>query len=100
MAIAASVVEMARAERFTGIEELFAPPLRAVVSAETIRPRGPPRSARIGPVAAVGAPVSEPAGNGLVRVSIPVVGERGGLTVVVSVDERRPAERPAARAAG
>jgi dienelactone hydrolase len=86
VAIAASVVEMARAERFAGIEELFAPPLRSVVSAETIRTAWTAEMARIGPVAAVGPPVSEPAGNGLVRVSTPVTGERGGLTVVMSVD--------------
>ena len=36
-AIAASVIEMLRAERFAGIEELFAPPLRAAVSAATIQ---------------------------------------------------------------
>jgi dienelactone hydrolase len=86
-AIAASVVAMARAERFTGIEELFAPPLRSVVSAETIQTAWTAEAARIGPVAAVGTPVSEPAGNGLVRVSTPVTGKRGGLTVVVSVDD-------------
>ncbi len=86
VAIAASVIEMARAERFTGIEELFAPPLRAAVSAETIQAAWAAETARIGPVAAVGPPLSEPAKGGLVRVSTPVSGERGGLTVVVSID--------------
>jgi hypothetical protein len=87
VAIAASVIEMARAERFTGIEELFAPALRAVVSAATIQTAWTAEAAKIGPIAAVGAPVSEPAVNGLVRVSTPVTGERGGLTVIVSVDD-------------
>lgn len=86
VAIAASVVDMARAERFTGIEELFAPPLRAAVSAETIQTAWTVEAAKIGPVTTVGQPVSEPAVNGLVRVSTPVTGENGGLTVVVSVD--------------
>ena len=87
VAIAASVIEMARAERFAGIEELFAPPLRAVVSAATIQTAWTAEAAKIGPVTAVGPPVSEAAVNGLVRVSTPVTGERGGLTVVVSVDD-------------
>ena len=85
--IAASVVAMARAERFAEIEELFAPSLRAVVSAETIRAAWTAEAAKIGQVRAVGTPLGEPAANGLVRVSTGVTGERGGLTVVVSVDE-------------
>ena len=87
VAIAASVIEMARAERFTGIEELFAPPLRAAVSAATIQIAWTAEAAKIGSVKTVGTPVSESAGNGLVRVSTPVTGEHGGLTVVVSVDD-------------
>ena len=61
VAIAASVIEMARAERFAGIEELFAPPLRAVVSAATIQTAWTAEAAKIGPVTAVGLPVSEAA---------------------------------------
>jgi hypothetical protein len=87
VAIAASVVDMARAERFAGIEELFAPPLRAAVSAEMIQTAWTVEAAKIGPVTSVGTPVSEPAGDGLVRVSTPVTGEHGGLTVVVSVGD-------------
>jgi len=87
VAVAASVIEMARAGRFAGIEELFAPPLRAAVPAAAIQTAWTAEAAKIGPVAAVGPPVSEPAGSGLVRVSTPVTCEHGGLTVVVSVDE-------------
>jgi hypothetical protein len=72
VAIAASVIEMARAGRFAGLEELFAPPLRAVVSAATIQTAWTAEATRIGPVKAVGTPVSEPAVSGLVRVSTPV----------------------------
>lgn len=86
-AVAASVVEMARDARFAAIEELFAPRLREAVSAETIRAAWAAEIAKIGPVQAVGAPLSEPFGVGLVRVSTPVSGEHGGLTVVVSVDQ-------------
>ena len=87
VAVAASVIEMARAGRFAGIEELFAPPLRVAVPAAAIQTAWTAEAAKIGPVAAVGPPVSEPAGSGLVRVSTPVTCEHGGLTVVVSVDE-------------
>src|ERR1700743_2388777 len=76
--VAASVIEMLRVERFPGIEELFAPRLRAAVSAETLPAAWIAEAAKIGPVAAVGTPVSEPFGDGLVRVSTPVTGERGG----------------------
>ena len=87
LAVATSVIEMARDARFSGIEELFAPRLRAAVSAETIRAAWTAEITRIGPVQAVGVPRGEPFGDGLVRVSTPVTGAHGGLTVVVSVDQ-------------
>jgi uncharacterized protein len=86
-AIAAAVVAMAREERFTEIEELFAPRLRAVVSAETLQIGWAGEISGAGPVSAVGEPTSEPAKAGLVRVSVPVTCEHGGLTVVMSVDD-------------
>jgi dienelactone hydrolase len=85
--IAASVIELLRDERFSDIEELFAPRLRAAVSAQTIRTAWTAEAVKTGPIVAVGTPVSEPFGDGLVRVSTPVTGERGGLTLVVSVDD-------------
>jgi uncharacterized protein len=85
--VAASVIEMARAGRFAEIEELFAPRLRAAVSAETVRAAWTAEAAKIGSVGTIGTPITEPMANGLMRVSTPVTGERGGLTVVVSVDE-------------
>jgi dienelactone hydrolase len=87
LAVAVSVIELAREERFSAIEVLFAPRLRAAVSAETIRTAWTAEIAKIGPVRAVGEPVSEPFGEGLVRVSTPLTGDHGGLTVVVSVDQ-------------
>jgi uncharacterized protein len=80
-AIAITVAEMARDGRFAEIEDLFAPPLRAVVSAETLRAAWDDEMARRGPLSVTGEPVSEPA-----RVSVPVTCEHGGLTVVMSVD--------------
>ncbi|MEU8148716.1 alpha/beta fold hydrolase [Nonomuraea sp. NPDC048901] len=86
-ATAMAVVEMAENGHFADIERLFAPPLRAVVSAEALRAEWEGLISRIGPISALGTPVSEPVKAGLTRVSVPVTCERGGLTVVMSVDE-------------
>lgn len=86
-AVATAVVAMVRDGRFADIEELFAPPLRAVASAETLRVGWESQISRIGPICAVGEPISEPAKAGLVRISVPVTCERGGLTMVISVDD-------------
>ena len=85
--VAMAVVEMAAEGRFADVEELFAPRLRAAASAETLRVGWEGEISRIGPVSAIGGPGSEPAKAGLVRVSVPVTCERGGLTVVMSVDD-------------
>ncbi|MCF6468364.1 hypothetical protein FAF44_08140 [Nonomuraea sp. MG754425] len=96
VAIAAAVVELARGGRFADIEASFAPALRAAVSAETLQVAWESQLARIGAISAVGTPISEPAPGSpvtasgtaeLVRVSVPVTYERGGLTVVMVVDE-------------
>jgi dienelactone hydrolase len=89
VAIGAAVVGMARAERFAEVERLFAPRLRAVVSAETVRVGWLGEIARVGPVTDVGEPVSEPFEGepGLIKVSVPVTCERGELLVVMTVDE-------------
>ncbi|MFB7716285.1 alpha/beta fold hydrolase [Nocardia sp. NPDC056100] len=85
-AIATTVAELARAERFSAIEELFAPRLRAVVSGETVRVGWNTEIARIGAVREIGSPGTESIDAELVRVSVPVECERGGLTLIVSVD--------------
>lgn len=84
--VARAVVDMATEGRFADVEELFAPRLRAAASAATLRVGWETEIAKAGPVSAVGEPVREPAKAGLVRVSVPVTCERGGLTVVMSVD--------------
>jgi uncharacterized protein len=83
-ATATEVVHLARDGRFAEIEDRFAPPLRAAVSARTLQAAW---AAETGTVRAVGEPTTEPGDAGLVRVSVPVTGERGGLTVVMSVDD-------------
>src|SRR5690348_15649665 len=86
-AIATRIVELARNERFAEIERFFAPPLRAVVSAESLKVGWENEIGKNGPVSAIGALVCEPVKAGLVRVSVPVTCERGTLTVVMSVDD-------------
>src|SRR5262245_49862545 len=85
-AIATRVVESLRNGRFAEIERFFAPPLRAVVSAETLRIGWELELDKCGLVSAIGEPVREPVKEGLIRVSVPVTCERGTLTVVMSVD--------------
>src|SRR5690348_12197654 len=53
------VVEPARSGHFAEIETLFAPPLRAVVSAETLQIGWESEIGKNGPVTAVGEPNSE-----------------------------------------
>ncbi|GAA2206285.1 alpha/beta hydrolase [Nonomuraea monospora] len=88
-AVAVSVVEMAREGRFEEVEALFAPSLRAVVSAQVLRVAWEGEVvAKRGGVSGVGRPVSEAADAGLVRVSVPVACREGGFTLVTVVDER------------
>ena len=86
-AVATAVVDMATEGRFADVEELFAPRLRAAASAETLRVGWEGEISRIGPVSAVGGPVSGPGTAGLVRVSVAVTCERGGFLVLMSVDD-------------
>lgn len=86
METAVRVVRMAVEHRFAEIETLFAPRLRAVVSAATLRDAWLGEIARLGPVVGIGEPVSEPGVAGLVRVTVPVTCARGVLGVAMSVD--------------
>ncbi|WP_410610514.1 hypothetical protein [Amycolatopsis sp. lyj-109] len=86
-AVALAVVDMVTAGRFADAEERFAPRLRAAASAATLRVGWETEIAKAGPVRAVGGPVREPAKAGLIRVSVPVTCERGGLTVIMSIDD-------------
>lgn len=75
-----------RAERFDEAVELFAPPLRAAVSAAALRLAWVTEVAGHGGFESVEEPVDEAADKaGLVRVSIPVTCTSGSFAVVVSV---------------
>ncbi|WP_405623632.1 hypothetical protein [Streptomyces sp. NBC_00076] len=83
---AALVVEWARDGRFREITALFAPPLRAALTAEALQAVWLAETAGSGPVTDLGEPSSEPLPPDLIRVSVPVVCERGQFTAVMSVD--------------
>ena len=85
--VARAVVEMARDGQFAGIAKLFAPPLAAVVSTNALKEVWATEIAKIGSISAVGEVTSETMPAGLVRVSVPLTGERGTLTVFMSVDD-------------
>ena len=87
-ALAITVVEMARNGRFGEMESLFAPPLRAVVSAETVRDAWGVEISKRGPVSTIGEPMSEQVTAELVRVIVPVTCEHGELTVRMAVDRQ------------
>lgn len=82
-----AVLDMAQAGRFAELRDLFAPQLRPMVTAEALQAAWAAELGRKGPVSSVGAPVSEPAGAGVVVVKIPVTYERGAMTVVVAVHD-------------
>jgi dienelactone hydrolase len=82
-----AVLERAQAGRFAEIREMFAPPLRALVTAESLRAVWAAELGRHGTVTSIGAPVTDPAGPGGVLVKIPVTFERGQLTVLVAVSD-------------
>ena len=80
-ALAITVVEMIRDGRFGEIEKMFAPPLRAVVSAETVRDAWGAEISKRGSVSMIGEPTSEQVTAELVRVIVPVTCEHGELVV-------------------
>lgn len=80
------VVEWARDGRFGKIAALFAPPLRAALTAEALQAAWLVETAGSGPVTDLGEPSSEALRPDLIRVSVPVVCERGQFTAVMSVD--------------
>ncbi|MFD0154699.1 dienelactone hydrolase family protein [Streptomyces sp. NPDC055721] len=83
---AVMVVELAREGRFREIAALFALPLRAALTAETLQAAWLAETAGTGPVTDLGDPSSEILRPDLTRVGVPLVCERGQFTAVMSVD--------------
>jgi dienelactone hydrolase len=82
-----TVLDLVRAGRFAEVRDMFAPSLRAMVTAELLQAAWTGELGRHGPVTAIGAPVSDPAGPGGTLVKIPVSLEQAEITVVVSVSD-------------
>ncbi|MFJ7199903.1 MULTISPECIES: alpha/beta fold hydrolase [unclassified Streptomyces] len=82
---ARGLAALLQAERFDEIVELFAPPLRAAVSAEALRLAWAAEAAGRGGVRAVDEPVVEAGEADPVRVHIQVTCASGGFTVITSV---------------
>jgi hypothetical protein len=82
-----SALELARAGRFAEVCELFAPPLRPLVTAETLEAAWKAELARQGPVTSVGPPLTEPTGTGVVVVKVAVACAHGAFALIAPVTE-------------
>ena len=83
-ALAAHFVELADQGRWQDIEALFAPNLRAVVSADAVRAGWTSEAVPLGVLAGLGLAQAEEIDGGLTRVSVPVSFAKGDLTVVIA----------------
>lgn len=83
-ALAAHFVELAGQGRWLEIEALFAPDLRAVVSADAVRAGWTGQALPLGDPAGLGPARTEEIDGGLTRVSVPVSFAKGDLTVVIA----------------
>jgi dienelactone hydrolase len=86
VAKALAALELARAGRFAEIQEMFAPQLHALVSADALRAGWTSQLDPIGPLRHVGAAAAEAAGPGAVVVRVSLVGEHGAVILVISVN--------------
>lgn len=85
-AIATAVVEMARDGRFDELERLFAPPLRTVASAQSMRVAWATEIASRGPVTTIGEPTLTQGNDGFVRARTLVTCAHGALVVSMAID--------------
>lgn len=85
--VARRFAALLRAERFSDSVGLFAPPLRAAVSAEALRLAWTAEAAGQGGVTAIEEPVTEVGEADPVRVRIPVTCIDGRFVVVTSVGD-------------
>lgn len=85
LGVAQGFAALLRTERFAEIVELFAPPLRAAVSADALRLAWAAESAGRGGAGEIGEPVRAAGDAVPVRVRIPVLCPDGSFTVVTSV---------------
>ena len=79
-----AALELARSDRFEALHERFAAPLRALVTADSLRVAWTAALERSGPVTAVGSAILDEA-PGVTTVKVPLQCERGALTLLVAV---------------
>ncbi len=84
-AVALNVVRLAREGSFAVVFGRLARPLQALTTPQALQAAWDAETGRHGAVTSVGEPIIESAHPGVVIVKVPVVCERGGMTVVVSV---------------
>jgi len=82
---ALAVIEMARNGQFAEIRDRFAPQLQPMVPADALRAAWEAEITKRGQVSALGTPVAEPAGPGMVVVKVPVTFASDTMTVAVSM---------------
>ncbi|WP_426511058.1 alpha/beta hydrolase family protein [Dactylosporangium sp. McL0621] len=83
--ISMRILELAQADRFAELRDLFAPNLRAMLTPESLRAVWRAEIERHGPVTAVDAPVSDPEGPGGTLVRTPVVFAHGRVTMLATI---------------
>ena len=83
---AMNVLDMIRGGRYAEAEARFGAKLRAQVSAQNLRVAWEGAILQRGAITGLGDPIVEPFQAGLTQVSIPVVCENGGLTVIQTID--------------
>ena len=81
-----TVVELLRAGHYAEICDLFAPQLRALVTAETFQAAWSTVVDTHGPLVATGAPIAEPGPQEMTVVKILLTFERGAQALIVTVD--------------
>ncbi len=84
--VALKVVTALQDEQYALVESFFAPPLRAVASADVVQAAWAAEINKGGPVVSIGKAIREDVKQGLVRVSVPLTQERSKLSVVMSID--------------
>ncbi len=85
-AIARAVTDELRSGQFASAARRFAPPLAAAVSVGVLERSWNAERAKVGTIARADAPTSETLPGGLTRLRVPLLGDAGTLTVIMSVD--------------
>lgn len=86
VAIARDAADELRSGKFASVAQRFAPPLAAAVPVAVLEASWKGEQAKVGAIAHAGAPSREAMPGGLTRLRVPLLGDAGILTVIMSVD--------------